>query len=66
MIEKLLTRLFDFQRFERNKELERIIAEIIEKYETSNCYISEGDLLLVAGGKNTLENYEKSLEEKEN
>ena len=66
MIEKLLTRLFDYQRFERNKKLERIITEIIEKYEPSNCYISEGDLLLVAGGKDTPENYKKPLEEKEN
>ncbi len=33
-IEKNLYKLFDFQKYENNKDLEEIIRKVLEKYET--------------------------------
>ena len=33
-IEKNLYKLFDFQKYENNKDLEEIIRRVLEKYET--------------------------------
>jgi len=48
-IEKLLSRLFDFQRFEKNKDLQRIINEVEDSYERT--FLADSELSLVAGGK---------------
>ena len=47
--EKLLTNLFDFQRFERNPELQSMIAEVEQKYSVTEMSDDELDLLAAAG-----------------
>ena len=67
IIEKLLRRLFDYQRFEKDKRLDKIIREVEDRYSFSDCYISDLNLSLVAGGKNqdniVNEQNKKELEE---
>ena len=48
-MEKLLTNLFDFQRFERNPELQSMIAEVEQKYGVTEMTDDELDLLAAAG-----------------
>ena len=47
--EKLLTNLFDFQRFEQNPELQSMIAEVEQKYSVTEMSDDELDLLAAAG-----------------
>ena len=47
--EKLLTNLFDFQRFKRNPELQSMIAEVEQKYSVTEMSDDELDLLAAAG-----------------
>ena len=48
-MEKLLTNLFDFQRFERNPELQSMIAEVEQKYGVTEMTDDELDLFAAAG-----------------
>ena len=48
-MEKLLTSLFDFQRFEKNRELQSIIDEVEQKYGVTEMTDDELDLLAAAG-----------------
>ena len=57
-----LTKLFDYQKFEQNKELQKVIEESL-RYETKTA-LSDDALGLVAGGRNNSINNKKE-EEKE-
>ena len=48
-IEKTLTSLFDFQRFEQILELQRMIDEVEQKYGVTEMTDDELDLLAAAG-----------------
>lgn len=48
-MEKLLTSLFDFQRFEKNPSLQSIIDEVEERYGIDEMTDDELDLLAAAG-----------------
>ena len=48
IIQKLLEKLFDFQRYERNKDLKMIIDEVENAYQEVS--LSETELSFVAGG----------------
>lgn len=50
VIEKKLNKLFDFQKFEKNKDLQRIINDVEERYSESEV-IGDYQLSFVAGGK---------------
>lgn len=63
-IETKLLKLFDYQRFEKNKELNRIINNVEDKYLEDFSYIEEGNLAFVSGGKN-VENYKENEKENE-
>ena len=49
--EKKLTNLFDYQRFTKNKELQRLINDVNSRYETGAVLLNESDLSFVAGGR---------------
>lgn len=49
--ENKLTSLFDYQRFERNKDLQRVINNVQERYDTGAVLLSETELSFAAGGK---------------
>ena len=48
-MKKLLTNLFDFQRFEKNPSLQSIIDEVEERYGIDEMTDDELDLLAAAG-----------------
>ena len=54
VIEKKLNKLFDFQKFEKNKDLQRIINDVEERYSESEV-IGDYQLSFVAGGKKLAE-----------
>lgn len=58
-----LTKLFDYQKFEQNKELQKVIEESL-RYETKAA-LSDDALGLVAGGRNNSINNKKEEEKKE-
>lgn len=49
--ENKLSNLFDYQRFERNKDLQRIINNVQERYDTGAVLLSEAELSFAVGGK---------------
>ncbi len=59
--ENKLSNLFDYQRFERNKDLQRIINNVQERYDTGAVLLSEAELSFAAGGK-TLDKIQKKEE----
>ena len=62
-IETKLLKLFDYQRFEKNKELNRIINKVEDKYLEDFSYVEEESLVFVSAGKN-VENYPENYLEK--
>ena len=51
-IENKLRLLFDYQRFDKNKELSKMIKETNEKYENSGVLLlDEASLSFASGGK---------------
>ena len=56
IIQKLLEKLFDFQRYERNKDLKVIIDEVENTYQ--EVLLSDAELSFVAGGVNKEETKE--------
>ncbi len=62
-MENKLTKLFEFQRFEKNKQLDKIIRDVQDKYPESS-YLDETALSLVAGGKKSEDEFKKKDEEK--
>ena len=48
IIQKLLEKLFDFQRYERNKDLKILIDEVENTYQ--EVVLNETELSFVAGG----------------
>jgi len=48
IIQKLLEKLFDFQRYERNKDLKMLIDEVENTYQ--EVTLSDTELSFVAGG----------------
>lgn len=59
--ENKLSNLFDYQRFERNKDLQRIINNVQERYDTEAVLLSEAELSFAVGGK-TLDKIQKKEE----
>ena len=49
--EKKLSNLFDYQRFSKNKDLQRIINGVESRYESGSVLLSESELSFVAGGQ---------------
>ena len=49
--ENKLTSLFDYQRFERNKDLQRVINNVEKRYDTGAVLLTEAELSFAAGGK---------------
>ena len=60
--ESKLSNLFDYQRFERNKDLQRVINNVEKRYDTGAVLLTEAELSFAAGGK-TLDKI-KTAEEK--
>lgn len=50
-MEKKLSQLFDYQRFERNAELEEIIAGVHNKTRACALSLDEAELVAAAGSK---------------
>lgn len=51
MLERKLSKLFDFQRFERNAALQSVIDEVSDKYALGQIVsLKDDDLALAAGG----------------
>ncbi|MBR3251344.1 MAG: hypothetical protein IKF80_06520 [Erysipelotrichaceae bacterium] len=50
--ERKLSGLFDYQRFERNRDLQRIINNVEQRYDTGAVLLTEAELSFAAGGKN--------------
>ena len=50
IIENLIKKLFDYQRFEKNKDLQKIINDIEDRY-PENELLGDYQLSFVAGGK---------------
>ena len=46
-----LSCLFDYQRFEKNKELQRIINDVENRYDSGAVLLMESELSFAAGGK---------------
>lgn len=49
--ENKLSNLFDYQRFERNKDLQRVINNVERKYDSGAVLLTEAELSFAAGGK---------------
>ena len=49
--ESKLSSLFDYQRFERNKDLQRIINDVERRYDAGAVLLTESELSFAAGGK---------------
>ena len=49
-IENKLFKLFDYQRFEREKKLQSLIRDVQERYDESHV-LPDGDLSFAVGGK---------------
>jgi len=61
-MERKLRKLFDYQRFYKNKDLDRLIRNSLEKYEDQEAFeMSDNSLLLVAGGKKDVEEDRKNV-----
>lgn len=45
----LLTRLFDYQQFERNSNLSRVISTVHERYSAKELSLDDLDLIAAAG-----------------
>lgn len=45
----LLTRLFDYQQFERNSSLSRVISTVHERYSAKELSLDDLDLIAAAG-----------------
>ena len=45
----LLTRLFDYQQFERNSSLNRVISTVHERYSAKELSLDDLDLIAAAG-----------------
>lgn len=50
-LEQLLKDLFDYQKYEKNSELDEIVSEVINKYDNETVVLSDFDLSLAIGGK---------------
>ncbi len=51
MLERALSELFDFQRFEKNPELQTVIDGVTEKYAHGGVWsLADEDLAMAAGG----------------
>lgn len=50
-IESRLSRLFDYQRFERNKDLQRVINDVESRYDRGAVLLTESELSFAAGGR---------------
>lgn len=51
MLERALSGLFDFQRFEKNPELQNVIDAVTEKYAADRVWsLADEDLAMAAGG----------------
>ena len=61
-MEKLLTKLFSFQRFARNDQLAEIINDVDEKYDSMYA-LSDMDLSFAVGGQSE-ENSEMAIRQK--
>ena len=61
--EKKLTNLFDYQRFTKNKELQRLINDVNSRYEAGAVLLNESDLSFVAGGRQ-LDQIKKKVKKK--
>ena len=51
VIEKKLKKLFDYQRYEKNKDLQHIINDVENRF-PEEVMINDYELSFVAGGKN--------------
>lgn len=51
-MERKLKKLFDYQRFAKDKGLDLLIGQTVDKYENEDAFeMADSSLLLVAGGK---------------
>ena len=48
-MERVLTQLFDFQLFDQNAELQRVIDEVHDRYAVRELSLDEMELLAAAG-----------------
>ena len=59
-----LLQIFDYQRFSRNKDLQKLINETNERYDLGSEFaLAEGSLALVSGGKRIEEEKQKDKDE---
>ena len=63
-MEEKLSKLFEFQRFEKNKQLDMIIRGVQDRLESSEYCLNESALSLVAGGKKSEEDFKQKEREK--
>ncbi len=62
MLEKALAELFDFQRFEKNEDLQDVIDSVQAKYESRKLFFLEDEQLdMAAGGLGAAEEPIKDL-----
>ena len=61
--ENRLKNLFDYQRFEKNKELQRIINGVLDRHDSSAVLLTDSQLSFAAGGKVMDRNLEKKNED---
>ena len=62
MLEKALAELFDFQRFEKNEDLQDVIDSVQAKYESRKLFFLEDEQLdMAAGGLGASEELSKDL-----
>ncbi|MBO7676851.1 MAG: hypothetical protein J6S49_05000 [Erysipelotrichaceae bacterium] len=59
--DRKLSNLFDYQRFERNKDLQRIINDVEHRYDSSAVLLTEAELSFAAGGRDV----DRTLTDKE-
>jgi len=50
-LEKKLLKLFDYQRFEKEKSLQRVINEVEQKYDNEIVALADVSLSFAAGGR---------------
>lgn len=60
-IEKKLKNLFDYQRFERHRELQGIVDEVINQYNTDAVFLDDVQLSFATGGRKEDEVERKDL-----
>ncbi len=65
-MENKLFKLFDYQKFSKNKDLQKIIDDVEERYQ-NEYVLSDDSLAFAAGGKKSEEDFlrEKAIKEKE-